>query len=474
MEERASIPPGLPPPNPTISYWQSTPSRLAYHRTTPELPKCIDVLIIGSGITGASLAYNVLSQPIAPSVLLLEARTVCSGATGRNGGHTKHAAYREFLDNMRTLGEEEAAKIVRFKTNCMRALHAFARAHKIECDSWQGDTVDVFYDQGQMEKAKKAVREIKRVLGEKDPAARYDFWDAEDTKKKFLVEGSYGAVSYEAGSLWPYKFVIRLLELAIKLGMNLQTETAARKLIKREDGQQGWIVQTSRGDVTANQVLLATNGYTANLCPAFQGIIIPLRGHMTTQSPGSGLPKHGLKTTYSFIYDDGYDYMISRPQGTRFAGDIMIGGGSTMTKDKGIHEFGTTDDTTIDPTILDYLENSAKIRFGSQWGEDSPEGRVRNAWTGIMGYSSDGFPIVGQVPGQDNLYISASFQGLGMVLCFDSAKALISIMNEEDEAELNQWFPKAFRTASDRTGPKFQGRLHTTVVPMDLEVKSQA
>lgn len=195
---------------------------------------------------------------------------------------------------------------------------------------------------------------------------------------------------------------------------------------------------------------------------------------MILQRPGSGLPKDGLKTTYSFIYNDGYEYMISRPQGTRFAGDIMIGGGSTMTKDKGIREFGTTDDTTIDPTIFDYLEDSAKIRFGSNWGEDSPEGRVRNAWTGIMGYSSDGFPIVGQVPGQDNLYISASFQGLGMVLCFDSAKALISIMNQENEADLDQWFPKAFRTAFDRTEPKFQGRLHTTVVPMDLEVRSQA
>lgn len=472
MEERASIPPGLPPLNPTISYWHNAPLGLANHRTTTEVPTSIDVLIIGSGITGASLAYNILSQPIAPSVLMLEARTACSGATGRNGGHTKHAAYREFLDNMRSLGEEEAAKIVRFKTNCMRAVHAFARAHDIECDSWQGDTVDVFYHQGQMERAKKAVGEIKRVLGEEDPAARYEFWDVEEAKREFLVEGSHGAVSYEAGSLWPYKFVTGLLRLAIKQGLNLQTETPAWKIIKREDGQRGWIVHTSRGDVEASKVLLATNGYTAHLCPALQGIIVPLRGHMTAQRPGSGLPNDGLRTTYSFIYDDGYEYMISRPQGTKHAGDIMIGGGSTMTEDKGIREFGTTDDTTTDPTILDYLEHSAKIRFGSNWGKDSPDGRLRNAWTGIMGYSANGFPIVGEL--QDDLYISAAFQGLGMVLCFDSAKALISMMNREDEADLDRWFPKAFRMVANRTKYRFQGRLHTTVVPMDLEVKSQA
>lgn len=167
----------------------------SHHQTTAELPPTVGDVIIGSGITGASLAYNILSQSAATSVLMLEARAACSNATGRNGGHTKHAAYREFLENLQCHGEEQAAKILRFETECMGAVHAFAKAHSIECDSWQEDTVDVFYDQGQLEKAKKAVGEIRRVLGEDDPSARYQFWDAEETKKTFLVEWSYGAVS---------------------------------------------------------------------------------------------------------------------------------------------------------------------------------------------------------------------------------------------------------------------------------------
>ena len=472
MEERASIPPGLPPANPTLPYWQDPPSKLANHRTTPDIPACVNIVIVGSGITGALLAYNILDQPNPPSVLLLEARTACSGATGRNGGHTKHAAYREFLDNVKALGEEEAAKIVRFEFNCMRAVHDFVGKHKIECDSWQGDTVDVFYHQGQLEKAIKAVREIKRVLGDQDSAAQYTFWDAEQTRKRFFVEGSYGAVSYEAGSLWPYKFVAGVLTLAIKRGLNLQTGTPALKL-EHKHSQKAWIVHTSRGDVSAKNVLLATNGYTPYMCTALQGVIVPLRGHMTTQRPGSGLPSDGLATTYSFIYDDGYEYMISRPQGTDSAGDIMIGGGSTKGPDKGLPEFGTIDDTIIDSTILNYLEDSAVTRFGTNWGNDNPDGRIRNVWTGIMGYSADGFPLIGQMPGHQGLFISASFQGLGMVLCFDSAKALISIMNQDDEAELHSWFPKAFRITSERMKHAFRGRLHTTVAPMDLEVRSQ-
>lgn len=472
MEDRASINPGLPLPNPTISYWQDPPSRLSNHRTTPELPGTVDTLIIGSGITGTTLAFNILNRPSPPTVLLLEARTACSGATGRNGGHTKCVAYREILDNIKDLGEEEAAKIARFGYNCMRNVHAFAREHSIECDSWQGDTVDIIYDWGQWNKARNAVAELKRVLGEEDPVARYKFWDAEEIETKFLAQRSLGAVSYEAGSLSAYKFVIGVLALALEKGLNLQTETPALKIKKRDNGHRGWIVETPRGAVEAEKVVLATNGYTAHLYPPLQGVIVPLRGHMTAQRPGSGLPKNGLPTTYSFIYDDGYEYMIPRPQGSIFAGDIMIGGGVTKGRDEGICEYGTTDDTTTDDLILKYVENSAAERFGSNWGHDNPEGRLRKAWTGIMGYSSDGFPLIGKVPGEHDLYIAASFQGSGMVLCFESARALFEIMNKDNNA-LNQWFPKAFRITPERMKHKFRGRLHAKVPPMDLEVKSQ-
>ena len=472
MEERASIRPGLPLPNPTISYWQDPPSRFSNHRTTPELPRTVDTLIIGSGITGTTLAYRILSQPSPPSVVLLEARTACSGATGRNGGHTKCVAYREILDNIEDFGEEEAAKVARFGYNCMRNVHAFAREHGIECDSWQGDTVDVIYDQGQWNKAHKAVAELKRVLGDDELATQYKFWEAEEAENKFLAQGSLGAVSYEGGSLSAYKFVIGVLVLALGKGLNLQTETPALKIRKRESGHRGWIVETPRGAIEAEKVVLATNGYTAHLYPPLQGVIVPLRGHMTAQRPGSGLPKDGLATTYSFIYGDGYDYMISRPQGSIFAGDIMIGGGATKGPDEGLYEYGTRDDTATDAVILKYVENSAAERFGSNWGRDHLEGRLRKAWTGIMGYSSDGFPLIGQMPGEHDLYIAASFQGSGMVLCFESTRALLEIMNQDDEA-LDQWFPKAFRITRDRMKRKFGGRLHAAVLPIDLEMKSQ-
>jgi hypothetical protein len=85
MEQRASILPGLPRPQPTISYWQDPPDALAGLRTTDHLPEHVDVVIIGSGITGASIAYNLLVKQPQLSIVLLEAREAASGASGRNG-----------------------------------------------------------------------------------------------------------------------------------------------------------------------------------------------------------------------------------------------------------------------------------------------------------------------------------------------------------------------------------------------------
>ncbi|MCJ1255533.1 hypothetical protein MMC24_003349 [Lignoscripta atroalba] len=370
---------------------------------------------------------------------------------------------------MRTSGEEEAAKIVRFEFDCMKAVHAFARKHDIACDSWEGDTVDIIYDEGQWRLAKEAIAEIQRVLGEAEPAAAYQFWTAEEAEEQFLTKGAFGAVTYEAGSLNAYKFVTGMLTMAMEKGLDLQTGTPALQV---ERADKVWVVSTPRGSVVAKRVVFATNGYTAHLYPALQGVIVPLRGHVTAQRAGSGMPARGLPTTYSFIYADGYEYMIPRPQGSRFAGDIVIGGGLTKAAEEGLFEYGTSDDTTIDPIIINYLRNSTIGYFGSNWGNDHSDGRIRKEWSGIMGYSADGFPLIGEIPEEEGLYIGAAFQGHGMVLCFASAKALASIMCDSNDDELDHWFPKPFRMTKERMNHNFQGRLHMTA-PKDLELQGQ-
>jgi glycine/D-amino acid oxidase-like deaminating enzyme len=365
-------------------------------------------------------------------------------------------------------------------------MHAFARDHNIDSDLHVCDTIDVIYDPVQWESAKAAVAAMREAFppGQGNGEGEYTLYSAYEVRERFHVhDGVYqgseervqGGVGYPAGSLSAYKFGVGVLRLCLEKGkgmveerrevvFNLQTRTAVTGLEKKEDseGDDGvWEVQTPRGTVRAKRVVLATNGYTAAVWPRFQGVVVPLRGQVTAQRPGRAMPHGGcLPTTYSFIYEKGYEYMVSRPEGSRFAGDIVMGGGLVRAPDGGLMEFGTVDDSVVNEGISRYLRESTGRYFGPDWGEDQPEGRVRSEWTGIMGFSPDGFPFVGEVPGEKGLWASCSFQGHGMVLCWMCARALVEMMEGHDGEALKEWFPDVFRISQERLTKRFQGRLY--------------
>lgn len=75
----------------TVSFWRAEPHpELDKHRTTPELPSTADIVVVGAGWAGSSTVHHILDRcrqqsKTPPSIVILEAREACSGATGRNG-----------------------------------------------------------------------------------------------------------------------------------------------------------------------------------------------------------------------------------------------------------------------------------------------------------------------------------------------------------------------------------------------------
>lgn len=462
MEERGQIPVSLPHPTPTRSYWQDPPSNIANLRTTATLPDRADYVIIGSGISGASIAYNILLRQPRASVVLLEARQACSGATGRNGGHTKAASYRSFLDHERELGTAEAVKIARLEYACVKETHAFIRQHGIDCASMECETVDVVYSRTQWELGKRAIERMRVVMGENDPAARYVIWeDGREVEKRFRTPGAIGAFQYYAGSLSAYDFATGMLKLALEMGLNLQTGTPAKAVNSSEvSGSTRWTVQTARGDIATSSLILATNGYTAHILPQMQGLIVPLQGQVVAQRPGTRLPQRGLSNTYSLIWETGYEYMVTRPLGSRNEGDIIIGGGIHQLPKDGASRYGNTDDSSLEPTITAYLRRCTSDVFASDWGADHPTGSIKTEWSGVMGASADGLPYIGAVPDAEGLFISASFNGHGMVWCFKAAQALVGSMlgRPEERMVIEHWFPQSAVISKMRMQRKFLGR----------------
>ncbi|CDO71737.1 hypothetical protein BN946_scf184920.g21 [Trametes cinnabarina] len=121
LHKRLQLSPGLPVANPTQPLWTYPPVHLPSEDQSGDLPDYADVVVIGSGITGTSVVYNLLSRESGLKIVMLEARGVCSGATGRNGGHINPPLYHDYEELKDKHGERVAKVMV-----------AFRRAHLIE------------------------------------------------------------------------------------------------------------------------------------------------------------------------------------------------------------------------------------------------------------------------------------------------------------------------------------------------------
>jgi hypothetical protein len=141
----------LPVPNSTASYWRSEPHWLDEYRSTEDLPSQADIVIIGTGIAGVSTAYHLLDRKDdddapQPSILLLEARQVCSGATGRNGGHIKKLP-STIVDLIQSLGSTAAGEVIKFIRANIYAVKHVIEKENIEAQGELRRSFDVSLDE---------------------------------------------------------------------------------------------------------------------------------------------------------------------------------------------------------------------------------------------------------------------------------------------------------------------------------------
>ncbi|GME47864.1 FAD dependent oxidoreductase [Neofusicoccum parvum] len=453
----------LPVPNPSQSYWRTPPHPLDSHRTTPSLPTACDVLIIGAGLAGVSVAYELSNLATTttppPSTVLLEARQTCSGATGRNGGHVKVKAATVFGMAARH-GAAAADELVAFVRAQVAALKAVVEREGLaaDCEFELRRSYDTFAD---ARDAADMARRWAECLERGDAWTKEVDWvGAEWAERVTAVRGARAAFSMPACSFWPYRFVMGLLERAMRRnpGLNVQTETPVLGVEKAEgeDGAPVTIVHTPRGSIAARKVVFATNAYTAGLLPQYRGIITPYKGtaaHLAALDGREPVYPH-LSHTYNLHFErvkelETVDYLNPRPDG-----GIVVGGGKWLYEERRDLWYDTVDDSTLMGPIMKekYFEGYMRRNFRG-WDDSGSE--AERVWTGIMGLTPDGVPHVGKVPGEQNQWILAGFNGGGNALIYLTAKAIARMVNDDSSfEEAGQGIPKLFKTTAERLGKR--------------------
>lgn len=514
---RARAAPGLPVPNPTSSFWQDDPPHpdLVDIRSPHGPPETADIVIIGSGITAVAIARSVLreldrkgelhhdfTQQNPPSsssppnkrnswtrVVVLEARQLCSGATGRNGGHIKASPHEAFdgLVRHRRVPPDRAARLCAFQLAHVRALGDVARDEDIEAVSeWREvQTVDVAVG----DEADARVREqVERFRPFAPKGYEMVLRSGEEARRLFGVGSQVvGAVEYPAGALWPYRFVTALWRrLLDRFGGSLCVETGtaveAVEVRAADGGRYPYVVSTSRGRVLARHVVHATNAFASHLVPGLRGKASGALCHMTAQRPGQDFPDDNGKRSWSVIFNQGFDYITRRPGvSEKRGGELMVGGGFFQSGKQGMDMFGDYDDSKMDAMTMMHLEGVMPTVFN--WGAEAHGRRIIKAWSGIVGFSGDMLPLVGRLdsrltkrkitssggkeilskadrvePGE---WIAAYFCGDGMVWAWGCGTAVgVMLAGSEDDdlpedagrpaGKLKDWFPTELYASWER------------------------
>ncbi|KAK4689720.1 hypothetical protein P7C73_g393, partial [Tremellales sp. Uapishka_1] len=413
--------PLLPVANRLESFWLTERDpELQKVRTTAIIPETADVVVIGSGLTGAMAAWRIykgLGQEV--SVVMLEADEVCGSATARNGGHCKPLAFLGYREQAEKHGDAISNELLTFEAAALEQYVAIVLEEDIDCDLHVTRAFDVWMSEDGVDagKADWAARQAAFPESMKTADIR-TVNDLQALQDLTGIKGARWGAHYPAGHLWPYKLATALIKRCIAKGMNLQTYTPATSL---ESSGDRWLVGTSRGSITAQSVIIATNAYTSSILPEFKPLIIPVRGTACSITPAAshsaGSLPGPLQYSYGLRFGTGeVDYMIPRQGRGRVPGRgdqsyILGGAKGCFLSDPALWYDNKRDDEEM-PGARAYFEGYIGNHFiGWNGGE---KGNVDHVWSGILGYSSDLLPYVGEVPDRPGVFICAGFTGHGM------------------------------------------------------------
>jgi gamma-glutamylputrescine oxidase len=322
-----------------------------------------EVAIVGGGVTGCSCALALAEAGV--RVRLYEAREVAGGASGRNGGFALRGAAMPYDVARHALGPERAASLWRLSERALERLaelagDAFRRTGSLRIATAAAEAEDLR-------------REYQALVGDGFAAEWHDDLAAD------LALRFHGALCHPPdGAIHPARWVRRLAARAVAAGAEIRVHDRVDSL----------------DQLDADQVVVATDGYTHGLLEALDRAVRPTRGQVIATEP---LPERLSPCPHYTC--DGYVYWHQSDEGR-----LVLGG----FRDRALEEERTREEAAT-PVIQSALEEFAHQLLGE-------EPRVTHRWSGIFGSTADLLPLVGRVPEHGGVWVSCGYSGHGNVL----------------------------------------------------------
>jgi len=361
----------------------------AKYEPRPPLERDIEAeaCVIGGGVGGLSCARRLAQHGI--DTVLLEAGTVAGGASGRNGGFLIAGTAAFHNDARERFGVEPARSMYAATLAAQREIYELA------AELGAGDSLR------RVGLLRLAVSEEEAEhVREHAAALRADGFPGETVEREDLPPalqrtGLVGCLTDHDGALHPARWYRMLAAAAEAAGARIHEGTRVRAPVAAPGEGPVQVASADAGanaTVRARHVVVAADGALPALVPEYAGRVRSRRLHMVATEP---LPP----TIDNLVYARwGFEYLQQRPDGR-----ILVGGFSDVDG-----ESSYTDSDAGSPLIWDRVDAYLREDLGVS-------AELSHRWAGVVGYSDDSLPYVGEVPGRPGLYVSGGYSGVGNV-----------------------------------------------------------
>jgi len=367
-----------------VIFWQRDQASLEpFSAADQELPKEVDVAVIGAGVTGLAAARNLARG--GATVAVFDSHHVGWGASGRNGGMISVGSKRPMSSWIKAYGRDFARKLFQASCDAVTYVEEVIKEEKIDCH----------YDRcGLLCAAWKpehfgALAAKQRFMAEQ---ADYEtiLVPPIDLDGELGTRGYHGGLVEEfAGKLDPYLYTRGLATAAVKAGATIHENLEVIDLVPISEGHD---VITRKGGVKAAAVLVATNAYTGPVTPGLQRRVIPIASQIIVTEPLDEEVAKSLILKDRIVFDTKKMLFYYR----RTADNrLFFGGRATF--------------TAVSPHKSGAILRDKMLKLYPQLAKT----RIEYTWDGYVAFTFDWDPHMGRM---DGLYYAMGYCGHGMAL----------------------------------------------------------
>jgi glycine/D-amino acid oxidase-like deaminating enzyme len=371
--------------------------------------RAADVVIIGGGFTGVSTAYHLSKRFPEKGIVLVEAREIANGASGRNGGQMLN-----WVHGFDPRSPQEAKRIYDATREGIESVLGIVGEHGLRVPVRREGHLDVLTSAHAAEESEKALQEIE---GSGVPLR---FLSRKELSEKIELDGVEGAVFDPGGGELDGLAYLRALRSVLEeRGVEIFEGTPALRIREGRTIE----VETPAGNVRAPAAVLATNAYTPHL-GYFRSGLVPLHSHVlaTEPLPQEEWARRGWKRGANFIDDRS---RVSYGTLTE-SGRVLFGGGSNSayqyvyangTRSEGPSERAASD---MRLRLLGYLPRLTGVS-------------ITHRWSGPVALTLSRLPTMGVRGAHRNLYFALGYSGHGITLSNLAGKVLTDLYSGSDE-----------------------------------------